>query len=239
MAPFFHVSFLTPTDICLCSSFLHPHPPPSGEALGALVINKLRSGLKICAAKAPGFGDNRKANLQDLAVLTGGQLINDDLDLKLENVTTAMLGQAKKIAVSKDDTIILDGLGAKAEIEERCNLLRTQIAESTSEYEKEKTQERLAKLSGGVAVIKVGGASEVEVGEKKDRITDALNATRAAVDEGILPGGGTALLYASQALNDLKTENFDQSVGVKIVRNAIRYAWRSFVHVLFFIFSCV
>jgi chaperonin GroEL len=193
-----------------------------GEALGALVINKLRSGLKVCAVKAPGFGDNRKAILQDIAIVTGGQLISEDLNMKLEEVTTAQLGQAKKIAVSKDDTIILDGMGAKADIEERCTLLRTQTSEATSEYEKEKIQERLAKLSGGVAVIKVGGASEVEVAEKKDRITDALNATRAAVEEGILPGGGTALLYASQVLDNLETKDFDQSVGVKIVRNAIR-----------------
>jgi len=198
-----------------------------GEALGSLIVNKMRGGLKICAVKAPGFGDNRKANLQDIAVLTGGQLINDDLDIKLEDVTTAMLGQAKKLSVTKDDTIVLDGMGTKAEIDDRCTMLRESIATSTSDYEKEKMQERLAKLSGGVAVIKVGGASEVEVAEKKDRITDALNATKAAVEEGILPGGGTALLYASQVLGDVQTENFDQSVGVKIVRNAIRVPCQS------------
>ena len=186
------------------------------------MVNKLRGGVKVCAIKAPGFGDNRKAYLQDVAILTGGQLISNELDMKLEDVSVEQLGCAKKVTVTRDDTLILDGMGAKEDLEERCLFLRDSIAQATSEYEKEKYQERLAKLSGGVAVIKVGGASEVEVGEKKDRVTDALHATRAAVDEGIVAGGGTALLYASQALDSLKLENFDQEVGVKIVRSAIR-----------------
>ena len=198
-----------------------------GEALAALVVNKLRGGLKVCAIKAPGFGDNRKAYLQDIAILTGGQLISQDLDMKLEDVSVEQLGCAKKVSIGKDETIILDGMGAKDDIEERCNFLRDSIAQTTSAYEKEKYGERLAKLSGGVAVIKVGGASEVEVGEKKDRITDALHATKAAVEEGIVPGGGVALLYASQVLDNMKMDNFDQEVGVKIVRNAIRYENRS------------
>jgi chaperonin GroEL len=169
-----------------------------GEALAALVLNKLRGGLKVAVVKAPGFGDNRKASMQDIAVSTGGQLVSEEVGLKLEEVQLNMLGRAKKISITKDDTIILGGSGSSADLEERCNLIRDSIATTTSDYEKEKLQERLARLSGGVAVIKVGGASEVEVGEKKDRIDDALNATRAAVQEGIVPGGGVALLYASQ-----------------------------------------
>eukprot|EP00871_Galdieria_phlegrea_P003762 jgi/Galph1/4387/GphlegSOOS_G3082.1 len=193
------------------------------EALATLVVNKLRGGIKVCAVKAPGFGENRKANLQDISVLTGGQLVSDDLDMKLENVDLSMLGQAKKVSISKDDTIILDGQGDKRMIQERCDMLRDMIEKSTSEYEKEKLQERLAKLSGGVAVLKVGGSSEVEVNEKKDRINDALNATRAAVEEGIVPGGGSALLYASRdALKDVQGKNFDQNVGIDIVRKALR-----------------
>mmetsp|Transcript_7222 Transcript_7222/g.10109 ORF Transcript_7222/g.10109 Transcript_7222/m.10109 type:complete len:578 (-) Transcript_7222:171-1904(-) len=194
-----------------------------GEALATLVVNKLRGGLKVCAVKAPGFGDNRKANLQDLAILTGGQVISEDVGLKLENVTMDMLGSAKKVTVSKDDTIVLDGAGEKADIEERVELLQASIASTTSEYEKEKLQERLAKLSGGIAVIKVGGATESEVGEKKDRVVDALNATRAAVEEGIVPGGGSALLHASKRLSALisSTENVDQRIGIEIVQKAI------------------
>ena len=192
------------------------------EVLATLILNKLRAGIKICAVKAPGFGDNRKAYLQDIAILTGGQLIAEDLDMKLEDTTLEQLGSAKKVSINKDDTVILGGLGAKEDIEERCSFLRDSAAATTSEYEREKYQERLAKLSGGVAIIKVGGVSEVEVGEKKDRIIDALNATKAAVAEGIVAGGGTALLYASQVLDGLKLENFDQDVGVKIVKTAIR-----------------
>jgi chaperonin GroEL len=171
-----------------------------GEALAALVLNKLRGGLKVAVVKAPGFGDNRKASMQDIAVSTGGQLVSEEVGLKLEEVSINMLGRAKKISITKDDTIILGGAGTNFELDERCQLIREAIATTTSDYEKEKLQERLARLSGGVAVIKVGGASEVEVGEKKDRIDDALNATRAAVQEGIVPGGGVALLYASQGI---------------------------------------
>jgi chaperonin GroEL len=194
------------------------------EALATLVVNKLRGGLKVCAVKAPGFGDNRKANLQDLAILTGGQVISEDVGLKLENVTYDMLGTAKRVTVTKDDTIVLDGAGSSENIEDRCDLLRETIEATSSDYEKEKLQERLAKLSGGVAVIKVGGASEVEVSEKKDRVTDALNATRAAVAEGIVPGGGSALLHASKTLETLKDEvpNFDQKVGIEIMQKALR-----------------
>ncbi|KAJ8906753.1 hypothetical protein NDN08_003241 [Rhodosorus marinus] len=193
------------------------------EALATLVINKLRGGLKVVAVKAPGFGDNRKANLQDISVMSGATLASDDLDMKLEDMGAEALGQAKKVTVSKDDTIILNGAGKAEEIAERCDNIKTAIDASGSEYEKEKLQERLAKLSGGVAVIKVGGNSEVEVKEKKDRFTDALNATRAAVEEGIVPGGGTALLRASkEALEGLKGNNFDQNVGIDIVRKALR-----------------
>ncbi|KAJ7539470.1 hypothetical protein O6H91_11G094700 [Diphasiastrum complanatum] len=192
------------------------------DALATLIVNKLRGGLKICAIKAPGFGENRKANLQDLAVLTGGQLISEDLGLKLEKVQPDMLGSAKKVTISKDDTIVLDGAGDKKSIEERCEQIRDSISASTSDYDKEKLQERLAKLSGGVAVLKIGGASEVEVAEKKDRVNDALNATKAAVEEGIVPGGGVALLYASRELEKLQTENFDQKVGAQIIQNALK-----------------
>ena len=194
------------------------------EALATLIVNKLRGGVKICAVKAPGFGENRKSNLQDIAILTGGTVVSEDLGHKLDQVDISMLGTAKKITVSKDDTIILDGAGEKATIEERCEQLRDAIAESSSDYDREKMQERLAKLSGGVAVLKVGGGSEVEVNEKKDRVVDALNATKAAVDEGIVAGGGTALLKASKALTELEGSmpNFDQKVGVQIIKAAIR-----------------
>ena len=194
------------------------------EALATLIVNKLRGGLKVCAVKAPGFGDNRKANLQDIAVLTGGQVVSEDLGLRLDKVETSMLGSAKKVTISKDDTVLLDGAGDKTAIAERCEMIREAADASSSDYDREKLQERLAKLSGGVAVLKVGGASEVEVGEKKDRITDALNATKAAVEEGIVPGGGTALVYASRTLDEVKAKciNFDQQVGVGIVERAIR-----------------
>ncbi len=192
-----------------------------GEALATLVVNKLRGGLKIAAVKAPGFGDRRKAMLEDIAVLTKGQVISEDVGIKLENVTLDMLGTAKKVDINKDDTTIIDGAGAKDEIEGRVGQIRAQIEETTSDYDREKLQERLAKLAGGVAVIRVGGATEVEVTERKDRVEDAMNATRAAVEEGILPGGGIALLRAGDALEDLKTENDDQRVGINIVRRAI------------------
>ncbi|PON51410.1 Chaperonin Cpn [Parasponia andersonii] len=192
------------------------------EALATLIINKLRAGIKVCAIKAPGFGENRKANLRDLAILTGGEVITEELGLNLEKVGPEMLGTCKKITVSKDDTVILDGVGDKNAIEERCDELRSSIELSTSDYDKEKFQERLAKLSGGVAVLKIGGASEAEVGEKKDRVTDALNATKAAVEEGIVPGGGVALLYASKELEKLPTANFDQKIGVQIIQNALK-----------------
>ncbi|KAJ1435753.1 TCP-1-like chaperonin intermediate domain superfamily [Sesbania bispinosa] len=192
------------------------------DALATLILNKLRAGIKVCAIKAPGFGENRKAGLQDLAVLTGGQLITEELGLNLEKVDLDMLGSCKKITISKDDTVILDGAGDKKAIEERCEQIRSAIENSTSDYDKEKLQERLAKLSGGVAVLKIGGASEAEVGEKKDRVTDALNATKAAVEEGIVPGGGVALLYASNELDKLQTANFDQKIGVQIIQNALK-----------------
>uniref|UniRef100_A0ACD5U686 Uncharacterized protein n=1 Tax=Avena sativa TaxID=4498 RepID=A0ACD5U686_AVESA len=191
------------------------------EALGTLIINKLRAGIKVCAVKAPGFGENRKANLQDLAVLTGGEVISEEIGMNLENFDSQMLGTCKKVTVSKDDTVILDGAGDK-NIEERADQIRSAIEQSTSDYDKEKLQERLAKLSGGVAVLKIGGASEAEVSEKKDRVTDALNATKAAVEEGIVPGGGVALLYASKALDKLQTANFDQKIGVQIIQNALK-----------------
>jgi len=192
-----------------------------GEALATLVVNKLRGGINVAAVKAPGFGDNRKATLQDMAVLTNATVISEDTGMKLETADISALGTAKKVTISKDDTIILDGSGSKDEIEERCDLLRESIADTTSEYEREKLQERLAKMSGGVAVIKVGGATETEVNEKKDRVTDALNATRAAVEEGIVAGGGTALLYATRALKDLSPPNFDQKHGVDIMTRAL------------------
>lgn len=195
-----------------------------GEALSTLILNKLRGGLKVCAVKAPGFGDNRKNTLADLATLTGATLVSQETGQKLESTTMDMLGSAKKITVTKDDTVILNGQGAPEAIAQRCDNIRTLIGETQSTYEKEKLEERLAKLSGGVAVIKVGGASEVEVGEKKDRIEDALNATRAAVAEGIVVGGGAALLYASKCLEPLKEKavNFDQKIGIDIIERAIR-----------------
>ncbi|GAA5661820.1 60 kDa chaperonin 5 [Brucella sp. NBRC 14130] len=192
-----------------------------GEALATLVVNKLRGGLKIAAVKAPGFGDRRKAMLEDIAILTGGTVISEDLGIKLENVTLEMLGRAKKVAIEKENTTIIDGVGQKSEIEGRVAQIRAQIEETTSDYDREKLQERLAKLAGGVAVIRVGGSTEVEVKEKKDRVDDALHATRAAVEEGILPGGGVALLRAVKALDNLSTANQDQKVGVEIVRRAI------------------
>ena len=192
-----------------------------GEALATLVVNKLRGGLKIAAVKAPGFGDRRKAMLEDIAILTGGTVISEDLGIKLENVTLNMLGRAKKVAIEKENTTIIDGVGSKAEIDGRVAQIRTQIDETTSDYDREKLQERLAKLAGGVAVIRVGGSTEVEVKEKKDRVDDALHATRAAVEEGILPGGGVALLRAVKALDNLATANQDQKVGIEIVRRAI------------------
>src|SRR6059036_3615479 len=193
-----------------------------GEALATLVVNKLRGGLKVAAVKAPGFGDRRKAMLEDLAVLTGGQVISEDLGIKLESVTLDMLGTAKKVRIDKDSTTIIDGAGKKADIAARCTQLRAQIEETTSDYDKEKLQERLAKLAGGVAIIKVGGATEVAVKERKDRVDDAMHATRAAVEEGIVAGGGVTLLYASKALGKLKPENDDQKVGIDIVRRALQ-----------------
>ncbi|MEO0398415.1 MAG: chaperonin GroEL [Pseudomonadota bacterium] len=200
-----------------------------GEALATLVVNKLRGGLKIAAVKAPGFGDRRKAMLEDIAVLTGGQVISEDLGIKLENVTLDQLGTSKKVAINKDDTTIVDGAGSKDDIDARTSQIRKQIEDTTSDYDREKLQERLAKLAGGVAVIKVGGATEVEVKERKDRVDDALNATRAAVEEGIVPGGGSALLYASKALEGLSGENADQDAGVQIVRKALQAPIRQIV----------
>ena len=193
-----------------------------GEALATLVVNKLRGGLKISAVKAPGFGDRRKAMLEDMAILTGGQVISEDLGIKLETVTLDMLGRAKRVSITKDETTIVDGAGEKGDIEARCNQIRAQVEETTSDYDREKLQERLAKLAGGVAIIRVGGATEVEVKERKDRVDDALNATRAAVEEGIVPGGGSALIYAIKALANLKPENEDQNVGIKIIRRALQ-----------------
>ncbi|MGO7040856.1 chaperonin GroEL [Rhizobium acaciae] len=192
-----------------------------GEALATLVVNKLRGGLKIAAVKAPGFGDRRKAMLEDIAILTGGTVISEDLGIKLESVTLDMLGRAKKVSIEKENTTIVDGAGAKSDIEGRVAQIKAQIEETTSDYDREKLQERLAKLAGGVAVIRVGGSTEVEVKEKKDRVDDALHATRAAVEEGILPGGGVALLRAVKALDNVKTANGDQRVGVDIVRRAV------------------
>jgi chaperonin GroEL len=193
-----------------------------GEALATLVVNKLRGGLKVAAAKAPGFGDRRKAMLEDIAILTGGQLISEDLGIKLENVTLDMLGTAKRVSIGKEETTIVDGAGKKADIEGRCGQIRAQIEETTSDYDREKLQERLAKLAGGVAVIKVGGATEVEVKERKDRVTDALNATRAAVEEGIVAGGGAALLHASKVLSKIKGGNDDVKAGIDIIRKALQ-----------------
>jgi chaperonin GroEL len=192
-----------------------------GEALATLVVNKLRGGLKIAAVKAPGFGDRRKAMLQDIAILTGGQVISDDLGMKLENVTIDMLGSAKRISITKDETTIVDGAGNKAEIEARVAQIRGQIEDTTSDYDREKLQERVAKLAGGVAVIRVGGMSEVEVKERKDRVDDALNATRAAVQEGVVVGGGVALIQAGKVLEGLKGANSDQDVGISIIRKAV------------------
>ena len=193
-----------------------------GEALATLVVNKLRGGLKVAAVKAPGFGDRRKAMLQDIAVLTGGEMISEDLGIKLENVTIDMLGRAKRVSITKDDTTIVDGAGQKRDIEGRIAQIKQQIEDTTSDYDREKLQERLAKLAGGVAVIKVGGSTEVEVKEKKDRVDDALNATRAAVEEGIVPGGGVALMRAVKVLDGLKSANDDQKVGINIIRRALQ-----------------
>jgi len=192
-----------------------------GEALATLVVNKLRGGLKVAAVKAPGFGDRRKAMLEDIAILTNGQVISEDLGIKLENVALDMLGRAKRVRVEKENTTIIDGAGKKKEIEGRVAQIKAQIEETTSDYDKEKLQERLAKLAGGVAVIKVGGATEVEVKERKDRVDDALNATRAAVEEGVVPGGGVALLRATQAIT-VKGENEDQNAGIAIVKKALQ-----------------
>jgi len=192
------------------------------EALATLVVNRLRAGIKVCAVKAPGFGDNRKATMQDIALLTGGTVISEETGMKLENVQPSDLGRCKKVEVDKNNTVVLGGLGDKSGIDERCDLIKHSIETTKSDYEREKLQERLAKLSGGVAVIRVGGASEVEVGEKKDRVVDALNATRAAVEEGIVPGGGKALLYCSTLLDDLETKNMDQRIGVDIIKRALK-----------------
>ncbi|MCK6450450.1 MAG: chaperonin GroEL [Alphaproteobacteria bacterium] len=197
-----------------------------GEALATLVVNKLRGGLKVAAVKAPGFGDRRKAMLEDIAVLTSGQVISEDLGIKLENVTLDMLGTAKKVVIEKENTTIVDGAGKKKDIEARCNQIRAQIEETTSDYDREKLQERLAKLAGGVAVIRVGGATEVEVKERKDRVDDAMHATRAAVEEGIVAGGGAALVYAVKSLEKIKPANDDQRMGVDIVRRALTWPAR-------------
>ena len=200
-----------------------------GEALATLVVNKLRGGLKVAAVKAPGFGDRRKAMLEDIAIVTGGQVISEDLGIKLENVKVNSLGTAKKVRITKDDTTVIDGAGKKNDISARVAQIKQQIEETTSDYDREKLQERLAKLAGGVAVIRVGGATEVEVKEKKDRVDDALNATKAAVEEGILPGGGAALLYATKALNGLTGENDDENAGIAIVKKAIQTPLRQIV----------
>jgi chaperonin GroEL len=200
-----------------------------GEALATLVVNKLRGGLKVAAVKAPGFGDRRKAMLEDMAILTGGQVISEDLGIKLENVTLDMLGRAKRVRVEKENTTIIDGAGKKDDIQGRIAQIKAQIEETTSDYDREKLQERLAKLAGGVAVIRVGGATEIEVKERKDRVDDAAHATRAAVEEGIVPGGGVALLYAAKALDGLTPENSDQKVGIDIVRRALQSPVRQVV----------
>ncbi|MAO93868.1 MULTISPECIES: chaperonin GroEL [unclassified Hwanghaeella] len=200
-----------------------------GEALATLVVNKLRGGLKVAAVKAPGFGDRRKAMLEDIAILTGGTVISEDTGIKLESVTLAMLGQAKNVTINKDETTIVDGAGKKKEIEGRCSQIRQQVENTSSDYDREKLQERLAKLAGGVAVISVGGASEVEVKEKKDRVDDAMHATRAAVEEGVVPGGGSALLYATHALKKMEGANHDQTVGIDIVRRALTAPCRQIV----------
>jgi len=200
-----------------------------GEALATLVVNKLRGGLKVAAVKAPGFGDRRKAMLEDIAVLTGGQVISDDLGIKFESVTLDMLGKAKKVRIDKDNTTIIDGAGKKKDIEGRVAQIRAQIEETTSDYDREKLQERLAKLAGGVAIIRVGGATEIEVKERKDRVDDAMHATRAAVEEGVVPGGGVALLYGTKVLGKLRSANDDQKVGIDIVRRALSYPARLIV----------
>ena len=200
-----------------------------GEALATLVVNKLRGGLKVAAVKAPGFGDRRKAMLEDIAILTGGTMIAEDLGIKLENVNLQMLGKAKRVRIEKENTTIINGGGKKADIEARVGQIKAQIEETTSDYDREKLQERLAKLAGGVAVIRVGGATEIEVKEKKDRVDDALNATRAAVEEGVLPGGGVALLRATKALQAVKVDNDDQKTGVDILRKAIQSPARQIV----------
>ncbi|MEO1226280.1 MAG: chaperonin GroEL [Pseudomonadota bacterium] len=197
-----------------------------GEALATLVVNKLRGGLKIAAVKAPGFGDRRKAMLEDMAILTGGTVVSEDVGIKLENVTMDMLGTAKRVLITKEDTTLIEGGGEKSDIDARCAQIRAQVEETTSDYDREKLQERLAKLAGGVAVIRVGGATEVEVKEKKDRVEDAMNATRAAVEEGVLPGGGVALLYASKALDGIEVANDEQEVGLGIVRKALEWPVR-------------
>jgi len=200
-----------------------------GETLATLVVNKLRGGLKVAAVKAPGFGDRRKAMLEDVAVVTGGQVISEDLGIKLENVKLDMLGKAKRVRIDKDDTTIIDGAGKKTDIQARVAQIKMQIEDTTSDYDKEKLQERLAKLAGGVAIIRLGGATEIEVKEKKDRCDDALNATKAAIEEGILPGGGTALLYATKALNGMTGDNEDQTAGIAIIRKAIQAPIRQIV----------
>ena len=192
-----------------------------GEALATLVINKLRGGLKVAAIKAPGFGDRRKSMLEDIAILTGGQVVSEDLGIKFENITLDMLGSAKKVCIDKDNTTIIDGAGKKTDIQGRCAQIRAQIEETTSDYDKEKLQERLAKLAGGVAIIRVGGSTEVEVKERRDRVDDAIHATRAAVEEGIVAGGGVTLLYAGKVLGGLNPENDDQKAGINIVRRAL------------------
>jgi chaperonin GroEL len=193
-----------------------------GEALATLVVNRLRGGLKVAAVKAPGFGDRRKAMLEDIAMLTGGQVVSEDLGIKLENVTLDMLGTAKKVTITKEETTVVDGAGKKSDITGRCNQIRAQVEETSSDYDREKLQERLAKLAGGVAVIRVGGATEVEVKERRDRVDDAMNSTRAAVEEGIVPGGGVALLLASKCLDKIKLDNHEQQVGIDIVRRALQ-----------------
>jgi len=200
-----------------------------GEALATLVVNRLRGGLKVAAVKAPGFGDRRKSMLEDIAILTNGQVISEDLGIKLENVKLDMLGRAKKVSITKEETTIIDGAGKKADIEARCSQIRAHIEETSSDYDKEKLQERLAKLAGGVAVLKVGGSSEIEVKERKDRVDDALHATRAAVEEGIVPGGGSTLLYASRALDKLKALNDDEKAGINIVKRALQAPLRQIV----------
>ena len=209
-----------------------------GEALATLVVNKLRGGLKVAAVKAPGFGDRRKAMLDDIAALTNGQVISEELGIKLENVTLDMLGKAKKVLIDKDNTTIVEGAGKKDDIKARCNQIRAQIEETTSDYDREKLQERLAKLAGGVAIIRVGGATEVEVKERKDRVDDGLHATRAAVEEGIVPGGGVALARASLVLAKLNAENDDQRVGIEIVRKAVQMPLRQIVQVDLVFWCC-